>query len=413
MSLIHSSFYKPRVFPYAGTLPATQIDRLQDLTGTISLNRDKIKEVGRDGTVGYKPSTPQASVTLRQLEYGSLDFWRYLANAEPADITLTHNEFKTSAVDITGYKTDDDGVFDGTVLYPKLRVNGFSLAIGDPDALIERNFTLIGEDEIIYQGNNKYYVTLTREVESGESGTITINIGGAGDYLNYPTPVADPDLPTKYFTKGTKQTGTTVTDLVEGTTFTYVNGTHVVSVPNCVAGDIIKLYYTASTYITGEDTFTNNDVDLAGISADSCSLYLNVGTYAYEIQSASMDVSFERTDQKEIGNKEVIARGIKSRTITIQLGRTLGAGSTIEEILRGVANNYGKIDARRFADDVRFGVKIYSDNTKSTFLMGYEFKNLTPSNLDETAPVDDYVTRNVTLTGEEFMVTESEAAMGL
>jgi hypothetical protein len=395
-----------------GSQAPRQIDRVQDLTGSISLNREKIKEVGRDGVVGYKPATPQVSVSVRQLEYGSLDFWRDITNQPDSVRVLTHNSFKDSAVDITGYKTNDAGVFDGTVVYPKLRTNGFSVAIGDPDALIERNFSLSGEDEYIYQGNNKYYIQLQKVVETGEAGTVTIVIGASGDYFNYPTPVADPDNPTKYFQRLTRERAGTVTELVEGTGFTYVNGTETISVPACQVGDIIKAIYTASDYITGENVFVNNDVDLAGISADSCSMFLNIGTQVYALQSASFDVAFERADQKEIGNKEVVVRGVKSKTITIQLGRILN-GNSIEEILRGVAASYGKIDAREFADDIRFTLKIYSDNTKSTFLMGYEFKNLTPSALDEGAPVDDYATRNVTITGEELLITDDEAQLGL
>lgn len=410
MSLQHSSFFRPRVFQYEGALTPRQMDRIQDLTGTVTLNRDKIKEVGRDGTVGYKDSAPTANVTIRQLEYGAMDFWNDLANKADATTVLTHNDFKNSAVDIAGFKTNDDGVFTGTVVYPKLRMSGFSMNIGDPDALVERNFTLVGEDEYSYQGNNKYYIQLMREVESGESGTISIDIGGTGDYLNYPAPVADPDQPTKYFQRVTRERAGEVTELALTTDYTFTTGTRVLAVLNCLAGDVIKAVYTATTYIVGATPFTNNDVDLSGITADSCSLFLNVNNYAFRIQSASMDISFERADQKEIGNKEVVSRGIRSRTVTITLGRTLD-DLTIEEVLRGVSANYGKIDAREFADDISFTLQVYSDNTKSTFLMGYKFENLTPSNLDENTPVDEYVTRNVTLTGEEVLITNDVAEL--
>ena len=53
---------------------------------------------------------------------------------------INWTDFATSAVDIAGYKTDDNGTFLGTIWYPKLRVNSFSVNIGDPEALIERNF---------------------------------------------------------------------------------------------------------------------------------------------------------------------------------------------------------------------------------------------------------------------------------
>ena len=411
MSLFHASNWKPRVYPYMGAEGSDQIDRVQDFTGSVSLNRDKIKEVGRDGVVGYKDASPTVTGSLRQLEYGQMDFFNMLGNQASTNRTLTHNSFKDSAVDIVGLKSDDADVFNGSVVYPKMRVSGFSVAIGDPDALIERNFSLAGEDEYIYQGNNKYYIMYTREVATGEAGTIVIDFD-SGTYANYPVPVADPDQPTKYYQRLTRERAGVVTELVEGTSFTYTPGTQITSIPLCEVGDIIKGVYTAATYITGEEIFVNNDTDLAGISADSCSMFMNIGTQAYALQSASFDVAFERTDQKEIGNKEVVVRGIKTQTITVQLGRLLN-GNSIEETLRGCIAGYGKIDAREFADDIRFTLKIYSDSTKSTFLMGYEFKNMTPSVLDEGAPVDDYATRNVTITGEELIITDDEAALGL
>jgi hypothetical protein len=54
MSLRHSSNAQPRVLPWKGLEPSDQINRVQEVTGSDSIAREKIKEVGREGLVGWK-----------------------------------------------------------------------------------------------------------------------------------------------------------------------------------------------------------------------------------------------------------------------------------------------------------------------------------------------------------------------
>ena len=74
--MIHSSAYKPRIFPVFSDVADTEIDRVQDLSSTATLNRTKIEEIGRVGLVDWRHTTPNVSVSLRQMEYGSLEFFR-------------------------------------------------------------------------------------------------------------------------------------------------------------------------------------------------------------------------------------------------------------------------------------------------------------------------------------------------
>ena len=71
--MIHATDYQPRSYPWKGTMAAVQIDRLQDMTASITLNRTKIEEIGRDGLVDWRTGNPSVTVTLRQLEYGTLE----------------------------------------------------------------------------------------------------------------------------------------------------------------------------------------------------------------------------------------------------------------------------------------------------------------------------------------------------
>ena len=405
--MIHSSFYKPRIYPVGGTGASAEIDRLQDLSGSTNLSRTKINEIGRDGTVGWKKGIPQVSLTAKQLEYGSIEFWNKLTNTTAATITL--NDFKTSTFDLAGYKTDDNGTFLGTVWYPKQRVSGFGINVGDPDALIERSFSFVGEDEIVFTDSNKYLIYL----ESTASGTGHQFVIGSGGFASYPDPVDDPDSSgSSQILRVVRVRSGTATELVSGTDYIWDGSTNLMTFPSgTLASDLFKVTYSASTYISGGDPFTNNDTDVAGISADSCSIYLETSNYMYRVQSLAIDVSFDRQDVKEVGNSEVVSRGIREKTVKITLGRILETYET-ERLLRGASSStYGKYDVRNFQDNLKLTVKIYSDKDKGTFLIGYSFTNLAPASTDTGIPTKDYVTRSIVLEGESATITSVEGSL--
>lgn len=403
--MIHSSYYRPRVIPYLNaTCPSAQIDRVQEITGATTLNRTKIEEVGRNGIVCWRKAPPTVTLTLRQLEYGEIEFFRKLANKPDSDVKFLMTDYKTPAVDIAGYETDDDATFLSTVWYPKMRVSGFGLSIGDPDANVERSFTLVGEDAITLQGNNEYLIELVDASCVGPGHSIAF---GSGSFVDYPTPVIDPDNSGKYFLRVLRIRGTTHVELVEGTDYTYDSGTETMTFPSSVSGDSYKIVYSAGAYITGESPFTANDADLCNITADSASIYLATGNYLFRLQSVAVDVAWDRYDVKEIGSNDVVTRGARDITCRITLGRIL-ENYTIEEVLRGQAPEYGKIDIRKFTDDATLTIKLYEDHTKTNFKIGYEFSNLSPVGVDDGTPLNDYVTKGVTMEGEEGFVTASE-----
>ena len=405
--MIHSSYYRPRIYPYnLAACTSTQIDRIQEITGAITLNRTKVEEVGRDGIVCWRKGTPTVTLSLRQLEYGDVEFFRKLANGLDATNKFEMTDYKAPASGVAGYLTDDSAAFLGTVWYPKLRVAGFGFAIGDPDANMERTFSLVGEDKITLQGNNKYLIELVDTTCAGAGHTIVI---GAGDWATWPTPVEDPDNAgaDRYMLRVTRIRATVASDLVDGTDFTYTSGTKTILIPASLADDDYKVYYSAATYISGASIFTDNDSDLCSISAESASIYLATGNYLYRLQSIGVDVTWDRYDVREIGNQDVVARGARDITTRITLGRIL-EDYTVEEVLRGKASGYGKIDIRKFVDDAVLTIKIYSDDTKTTFKCGYEFKDLSPAGVDDGTPLNDYVTKGVTLEGEEGFVTSDE-----
>jgi len=402
--MIHSTDYDPRVFPYKGTQDPNQIDRVQDMTVSATLNRAKIEEVGRDGIIDWKVGNPSLTLTLKQLEYGNIQFFRDLANTASTDTKIDFKDYETSQVDIAGYETDENSAFKSTVWYSNYRLSGFSVNIGNPDAIVERNFTLVGEEETVLQGDNKYLIVDKQTASGGSSESFT---------LDDPTPVLDPDNSGQYLFKVVRYNNSDSTteelkyeagagDPALGTDYyTYSGGTLKV---HTSADDVIKSYYSAGSYVAGESTFTNNDSDAAALLAESCSVYLQSTNYIYRLQSVGVDVSFDRYDVREIGDKDVVQRGLRDVTCKITLGRILDQW-TIEEVLRGEVSGYGKLDIREYTDELSLVIKIYSDDKKTVFRTGYKFTDLAPVGVDDGTPLNDYVTRGVTLEGEAGFVT--------
>ena len=396
--MIHTSYWRPRVYPYNGDIAPAQIDRLQDLSASVTLNREKIREIGRDGTVSWRKRIPATRLSLRQFEYGDIEFWQKLANVAPSATSVVLNDFKTSMIDICGYCTDDDTTFAGTVWYPKLRTSGWGISIGDPQATIERSFELVGEDENVLQGNNQYFM-YKRYVASGT---------GTQAFTVVPNPTIDPDGSgaSAYFFRVLRVRAGVTTELVYTTNYTYVPATYVLSVANCDTNDVIKVYYSSDDYLSGATTFTNNDTDAGGLTADSASIYLYVAAdnYVYRLQSVAVDVSFDRTDNYEIGDDEVIARGVREKTVRVTLGRILES-YTIEEVLRGKVADYGKINTRKYGDTNTLRIKLYGNSDKTSFNIGYKFAGLSPVSFDNGVPLNDYGTRNAVLEGEDATIS--------
>lgn len=400
--MIHSSSFKPRVYPIYADTGSSEIDRLQELTATTTLNRSKIEEIGRSGIVDWRKSTPSVNVSLRQLEYGNMEFYRRLANKGDTVNTIELTDFRTSAVDIAGYKTDDSGTFLGTVYYPNLRLAGMGLSIGDPQALIERSFSLIGEDENILLYGNKYLIHKRSTIAAGTNSTVT---------LSDPAPIANPDDSGGWLFKVVRMRSGVGTLLIHGQDWSYDGAGALMINGLSIAGDVILSWYSAGSDITGNNTFVLNDADVAGITAESCSIYLQTSQYLYRLQSVGIDTTFDRNDVREIGSKEVVMRGIRDYTNRITLGRILEA-YTIEEVLRGKTGlNYGIIDVRNFTSNMNLIVKIYKDNNKTQFKIGYKFLNLAPTGVDAGAPLNDYITRGVTLECQDAFITNTEGVL--
>lgn len=400
--MIHAKLVQPRIFPHNGTRAPEQIDRAQDISGDLTLTQTPLHEIGRDGKLGVRKETPSLGYSMTQFEYGSMDFWYALANmADPASDALDNSvdldDIKATSFDITAYITDDDNTFRGTMWFPNLRVNGFTLNIADPDATVERTFDLIGEDFKIL--DEKYFAYEEATIGAPGDGTVTLD------------PVAIEYASGSYIFKVLRIRAGVCTEILEddaagANTYKY-DDVDTVTVKTCLSGDLIKVYYPAATaYAT---LWTDNDADSDALFAEACEIYLKVGTGTriYRLQSVGIDVSFDRTDKKEIGNKEVVQRGVSAKTVTVSLSR-FNEGFSLEDILAS-DTTYPYIDPREFADNIQLMVKIFSDSTHTTFKMGYLIANLSPTVLGTSQPVEEYNEITNSLESDELKISNDEA----
>lgn len=418
MSLRHANRSRVKVFPHKNGRAKGQIDRLQEMSADMTSNRVKINELGRVDLVDWQKQTPEVTVSMRQFEYGSLETWNLLSNSATDDTVVDFNDFKNSMVDLAVFSWNDDDTFKSTIWLEDQKVTGFSFNIGDPEAIIERTLNLKGEKLKELQGNNKYLVQIRETIESGEAGDHTITIG-AGDYANYPDPVANPDSSsgdTDYILKVIHYDSSAgTTDEADNGTSTgewdYDSGTKVITFYGAGADDVYLVFYSATTYVTAEDVWTDNDGDLSHCEADSVTVLLRTASgTVYRAQNVSVDVSFEREDVREIGNAYPVAEGVRDKTVRITIDKIL-ENLTEEENLVAQSADYGIIDIDDFTDEITMVIKVYSDSTKATFKVGYEFSSLAVEGESYNVAVNDYSKKTFTLVGQEGFITNDDTEL--
>jgi len=391
--MIHAKMCKPRAFPWNSARVPEQIDRLQNITGDQTLNREKVYEIGRVGRLGFKKGTPTFAYSATQFEYGSMAFWYDLANkatpgGAPYDVDL--DDLVETQCDIAAFLTDDNTTFRGTIWFPGLRVNGFSINIADPDATIERSFDLVGEDYKMIDGN---YLAYNSHVATVAVEVITLS------------PAAIEWASGKFVFRVLRVSSGVVSELEEGTgtnQWSYATGD--VTVNDCTATDLIKIYYPAATAYT--TTWADNDVDPDLLLAEYAEIRLKVGTAEriYRLQSVGIDVAFDRADYKEIGNSEIVQRGVNNKTVTVALNR-FAENFALEDILAS-DTTYPYIDPSNFAENIQMQVLIY-DNKAHTGLIkiGYLITGLSPTTIGTTQDVEAYQQRTVNLESDNLKIS--------
>jgi hypothetical protein len=411
--MIHAKFSKPRWFSWNSNREPEQINRLQEISKDLALNRDKQYEIGRVDLLDYRKKTPSLTKRLRQFENGDMSFWYDLANKENPgtgdDHYVTLEDFKNTIGDIAYFLTDDDNTFTGTQWIPKVRVSGFSLNIGDPEAIVERNFNVVGENDITLPDN---YLAYAKKIVGAGSGAFADTVVLDGATGNPPVPVAYAS--SKYIFRVLRIRSGQVSELIEDETLSpavntwgYNNSTKTVTVQDCETGDILKVYYESATAYT--TTWTDDNVDATMLLAEYCEIYIKFTTSnkIYRLQSIGIDATLTRTDYGEIGTFEKVQYGVKDQTVRISLNRYL-QGFALEDIFAG-ETAYPYVNPMDFVDDLQILVKVYGERAHTNFKIGYLMTKVSPTTLGNTLTVQDYLKATNSLECDNVKISDTES----
>jgi hypothetical protein len=405
--LIHAKFVKPRIFPWASARVPEQINRVQEISGDLALNRDPLYEIGRVNLLGYRKRIPSFTGRLKQKEVGEMRFWYALANKEDPGTGDPHyideEDLKTTQTDLSAYLTNDANVFTGSIWFPQLRLSGFTLNIADPDAEIERNFNVISE--FAYDLPGAYFAYDSKTCSGSGSFTDTLTLS--------PIPLAY--ALGKYIFRVLRDRAGVVSNLNEDEgsapavdTWAYDNGTKTVTVQTCQSGDVIKVYYESATAYT--TTWADNDVDPATLLAEYAEISFKVGSSPdriYTLQSVGIDITFDRQDVRGIGSLNVIDTDVKKVTTKVSLNRFID-DFTFEKML---ANDtvYPYVDPYNYADNIQMQVKIFNETAHTTFKIGYLFNKMSPTAQGRSDTINDFVKGTTTLECDNVKISDDES----
>jgi len=381
---------------------------IQNISGGATVDSEDVYVVGKDTKCGTDKSIPDSTISVTQLERGEIQSYLTLANlnAEPG-AGLTMSDFQNSLLDIVLYEKEEfNGTLEQTFWFPKMAIESIGLDIADQEARLERSFEFSGDNELQLNYNNKYLIHVNDVAPSGTSGAYIINVSD-------PVPVIDPNNSGAYILRIDRtRSGTLVQDLVLGTDFTYNSGTQDITITSALTSDEYNIYYSAASFGTGGDPTSVDGDATCFLKAENVTVLLSDGTTEVELDlltSLSIDGTFSRIDEAVIGNDEKVIKEVQSTTVDVSLSGRLKNSTIAEAFMGELGNSHGITDVKKFLDNVRLTVKIYSDATKATFLMGYQVDNLSFSDDSQDFTANDFGTLDVSSSSDDMLITTTEA----
>lgn len=377
----HASAVKPITISNNTSISTDNIDRLQTFTPAISQPSDLLYEIGRRDKMATDKGTLETTVSIGQLEYGSLDTFLQFSglSAEPSG-GIELSDFDDARTDIMFPGKDEyAGTIEQTLWLEKLSLDGFTLEI-TADERLQRTFDLSGEFAKILRYGNKYLIFTTDDAPSGTSGNYVIDVSD-------PAPVLIPGQ-SYYILKIYRIRAGVATELDLTTDYTFNNGTNEITIIAASAQDHYRIWYSAASYGSAGDPTSLNDVDDYFLSAENVTITIDDGTHAAveltKITGLNVNASLNRLDEPVIGTVEKAIKDIENYEVTCNLEGFV-KDYPIEEALAGQAGqSYGFID---FSDlsEVIVTIKVYQEAAKSSFLIGYQMTGL---ELDNDTPGD-------------------------
>lgn len=402
----HARAYSPWFIPNKGGSPSN-LHGITNLTIGASVASNDVYVVGKSAKCGTDKAIPEATVSITQLERGEIASYLMFANldAEPTG-GLTEADFNSSLVDAVFYGRDKfSGTIEQSIWFPKMALSTMGISIGDPEARIERTFDLVGDNEYSLEYNNQVFIHKNDVAGSGVSGAYIIDLTSAG------IPATDPNNSGEYMLRVDRTRSGVTETLVSGTDYTYNPTGEELTITNALTGDEYNVYFSSDVFGVDGDPTSVDTADPCFIKADSVTVLLSDGNTEVELDlltSLSITTTFNRINESVVGNDERILKEVQNVSVAVALSGRVKDSTFAEAFMGKIGANWGITDIQKFLDNVRVTVKIYSDSTKATFLMGYQVDNLTFTSDSQAVTANDFGTLDVAASSDNIKITTTE-----
>lgn len=397
----HASAVKPISVPITANVTPEDWDRVQSFNPATSQPSEKLYEIGRLAKMATSKDTLEASLSITQMEYGTINSFLQLANlsAEPVS-GLTLSNFSSAKTDfyLPG-KDEYGGTVEQTLWLQKMSLDSLTIEM-NANERISRSFELTGDFCKIARYANKFLIFKSDVVASGESVDYEID-------LSDPAPIVDPNNAGVYILQLYRIRAGVATQITSG--YTYSDGTKKLTIASVTPGDNYRIWYTAGSYGSAGDPTALNDADDYYIKADNVTVTIDDGTNPAveltKLTTLSISATLNRNDAGAIGTAEKIFNEVESYDVTLALGGYVKNSTIQEALITQAGQSWGIIDYSLFSS-VDVTVKIYEEATKSTFMIGYKITDCDFSDDSATYNANEFAEAPKNLNSDNLLITE-------
>lgn len=404
----HGSAIKPISIPVLADVDSLNWDRVQTCVPATTQPKEAVYEEGRLAKMTVDKQLLETKLSISQLEYGKIDSYLQIAGlaAEPvAGVALS--DFSSAKTDfyVPG-KSAYGGTLEQTYLLEKLVLDSFTINI-NADQKIERSFELSGNAYKTLANANKNLIFKTNDAPTGTTGAYTIT-------LSDPAPVVNPNLAGVYLLRVVRVRSGVGTELAITTDYTWTNGTTTLTILSATAGDHYRVWYSSGSYGSAGDPFVLDDVNDYFLSAENVTVTIDDGTHAAitldKLKSLSIAVTLNRLKEAVVGSTEYGINEIESYDAKVSLSGMVKNSSIQEALATQAGQSFGMIDYTLLSS-VDVVVKIYSDSTKTSFLIGYKVTGLEFDDDSQSTAANAYADESVNMSSDNLLITESEVKL--
>jgi len=364
----HASAFKPISVPVLGAVALDNWDRVQSFSASTTQPQENLYELGRLAKMAVDKGILEATLSISQLEYGTLDSFLQICNlsAKPSG-GIDLDDFDAGRVDfISPGKDIYGGTVEQTLWLEHMSLDSLGIEINADDRLV-RNFDFSGESAKIARYGNKYVIFTSDTAASGTSGSYDI-------ILSDPAPVADPNNAGVYILKVYRIRAGVATELDITTDYTWTNGTTTLNIIAGLAADNYRIWFTAASYGSAGDPEALDDVNDYYLRSENVTVEIDDGSNpAVELTtltSLSITATFNRVEEAVLGSAVKI-KDTESYDVTVALGGFVKSFSIEEALMTQAGQSWGIIDYSLF-DELIVTVKVYKEAAKTNFLIGYQ-----------------------------------------